>query len=81
MQSSYQLQDMAIVKTLKKFRIYFLGKKIRMITVCDTLQRTMFKEELTLKVIHKTIQKMKKLDALSNNVVVMVTCSQEEITA
>ncbi|GBM78773.1 Retrovirus-related Pol polyprotein from transposon opus [Araneus ventricosus] len=92
--SSYELEVHAIVEALKKFRSYLLGTKIKIVTDCDTFQRTMKKRDLTPKiarwallleefeyeVIRRSSQQMRHVDALSKNAVCMVTSSQSEIT-
>ncbi|GBM68791.1 hypothetical protein AVEN_112863-1 [Araneus ventricosus] len=93
--SSYELEVLAIVKALKKIRSYLLGTKIKIITDCDTFQKTMQKRYLTpidiarwallpekfeYEVVHRSGQQMRHADALSRNAVHMVTRSQSEIT-
>ncbi|GBM59916.1 Transposon Tf2-8 polyprotein [Araneus ventricosus] len=92
--SSYELEVLAIVEALKKFRSYLLGTNIKIVTDCDAFQKTMQKRDLTLKrvrwallleefeyqVTHRSGQQMRHVDALSRNAVCMVTRSQSEIT-
>ncbi|GBO45854.1 Pro-Pol polyprotein [Araneus ventricosus] len=92
--SSYELEVLAIVEALKKFRSYLLGTNIKIVTDCDGFQKTMQKRDLTPKiarwsllleefeyqVAYRSGQQMRHVDALSRNAVCMVTRSQSEIT-
>ncbi|XP_018357329.1 PREDICTED: uncharacterized protein LOC108757418 [Trachymyrmex cornetzi] len=44
--SSYELEALAVVETLKKFRVYLLGKSFKVVTDCSALQQTMRKKDL-----------------------------------
>lgn len=46
---SYELEILAIIKAIKKFRVYLLGNKFKIITDCPAFQRTS-KENLPPKV-------------------------------
>jgi len=48
--NSYEFKIMAIIKAIKKFRIYLLGIKFKIITNCQTFQKTLSKENLPPKV-------------------------------
>ena len=79
--SSYDLEVLAIVKALKKFRTYLLGLQFVVVTDCKAFQQTMKKkdicarvarwaqilEEFNCDVQHRSAQKMKHVDALSRN--------------
>lgn len=47
---SYELEILAIIKAIKKFRVYLLGIKFKIVTDCQAFQRTLSKENLPLKV-------------------------------
>lgn len=93
--SSYELEVLAIIEALKKFRNYLLGSKFTIVTDCAAFQATLNKKELAPKlarwalfleefdyeVIHRPGSKMKHIDALSRNTALMVTSSHEEITS
>ncbi|XP_055387616.1 uncharacterized protein K02A2.6-like [Condylostylus longicornis] len=83
--SSYELEILAIVEALKKFRIYLLGQKFKLVTDCKAFECTMKKKDLATRVArwallleefdyvieHRAGAKMKHVDALSRNPVVM----------
>ncbi|GFW63032.1 retrovirus-related Pol polyprotein from transposon 17.6 [Trichonephila clavipes] len=48
--SSYELEVLAIIEALKKFRSYLLGTKFKIITDCDAFQKTMHKKDLPVKI-------------------------------
>ncbi|GFV23799.1 retrovirus-related Pol polyprotein from transposon 17.6 [Trichonephila clavipes] len=48
--SSYELQVLAIIEALKKFRSNLLGTKFKIITDCDAIQKTMHKKDLPAKI-------------------------------
>lgn len=48
--SSYELEALAIVEALKKFRIYLLGIWFKIITDCAAFQHTMNKKDLTTRI-------------------------------
>ncbi|GFW78535.1 retrovirus-related Pol polyprotein from transposon 17.6 [Trichonephila clavipes] len=48
--SSYELEVLAIIEALKKFRSYLLGTKFKIITDCDAFQKTMHKKDLPAKI-------------------------------
>lgn len=47
---SYELEVLAVVTALKKFRVYLLGIKFKLVTDCSALQKTMEKKDLTPRV-------------------------------
>ena len=79
--TSYELEALAIVKTLKKFRVYLLGIPFKIITDCRAFALTMRKknlcvrvarwaillEEFDYKVEHRPENSMKHVDVLSRN--------------
>ena len=76
---SYELETLAIVKALEKFRIYLQGIKFKIITDCSALQQTLQNKELKAKfarwtmflemfdfnIEHRSAQRMRHVDALS----------------
>ncbi|GFT90541.1 transposon Ty3-I Gag-Pol polyprotein [Trichonephila clavipes] len=44
--TSFELEVLAVVEALKKFRIYVLGTSFKIITDCDALVKTLSKKEL-----------------------------------
>ncbi|GFY03656.1 retrovirus-related Pol polyprotein from transposon 17.6 [Trichonephila clavipes] len=77
--SSYELEVLAIIEALRKFRSYLLGTKFKIITDCDAFQKTMHKKDLPAKiarwalmleefdyeVCHRPGRQIKQDDALS----------------
>jgi len=48
--TSYQLEVLAIIKALKKFRVYLLGIPFKIVTDCHAFVATMNKKELCVRV-------------------------------
>ncbi|GFX23414.1 transposon Tf2-6 polyprotein [Trichonephila clavipes] len=77
--TSFELDVLAVVEALKKFRIYVLGTSFKIITDCDALVKTLSKKELNPRIArwalyleefnytieHRTGSKMAHVDALS----------------
>ncbi|GFU17796.1 transposon Tf2-8 polyprotein [Trichonephila clavipes] len=77
--TSFELEVLAVVEALKKFRIYVLGTSFKIITDCDALVKTLSKKELNPRIArwalylqefnytieHCTGSKMAHVDALS----------------
>lgn len=82
---SYELEVMAIIESIKKFRIYLLGIKFKIVTDCEAFKKTMDKKDLTTRVArwallleefdyeieHRKGERMKHVDALSRYPAVM----------
>lgn len=83
---SYELEALAVIHAVKKFRVYLLGIKFTLVTDCSALQRTLSKidispkaarwalmlEEFEYKVEHRAGTRLKHVDALSRYPVMMV---------
>ncbi|GFU92479.1 transposon Tf2-11 polyprotein [Trichonephila clavipes] len=83
---SYELEVLAIINALKKFRVYLLGQPFKIVTDCSAFQKTMQNKELiTLiarwalhleefdyEIEHRSGSRMKHVDALSRYPVMMV---------
>ncbi|GFU34338.1 retrovirus-related Pol polyprotein from transposon 17.6 [Trichonephila clavipes] len=48
--SSYELEVLAVIESLKKFRNYLVGNKFKIVTDCSAFQKTMSKKQLTPKI-------------------------------
>ncbi|GFU30159.1 hypothetical protein TNCV_603851 [Trichonephila clavipes] len=76
---SYELEVLAIINALKKFRVYLLGQPFKIVTDCSAFQKTMQKKELITRIArwalqleefdyeieHRAGSRMKHVDALS----------------
>ncbi|GFS51926.1 retrovirus-related Pol polyprotein from transposon 17.6 [Trichonephila clavipes] len=83
---SYELEVLAIINALKKFRIYLLGQHFKIVYDCSAFQKTMQKKELITRIVrwalqleefdyeieHRAGSRMKHVDALSRYPVMMV---------
>ncbi|GFW34444.1 hypothetical protein TNCV_500621 [Trichonephila clavipes] len=83
---SYELEVLAIINALKKFRVYLLGQHFKIVTDCSAFQKTMQKKELITRIArwalqleefdyeieHRAGSRMKHVDALSRYPVMMV---------
>ncbi|GFU85856.1 retrovirus-related Pol polyprotein from transposon 17.6 [Trichonephila clavipes] len=83
---SYELEVLAIINALKKFRVYLLGQHFKIVTDCSAFQKTMQKMELITRIArwalqleefdyeieHRAGSRMKHVDALSRYPVMMV---------
>jgi len=79
--TSYELEVLAIIKSLKKFRVYLLGISFTIVTDCQAFQMTMNKKDLCVRVarwallleefrytiVHRPGKQMIHVDALSRN--------------
>lgn len=77
--SSYELEVLAVVEALKKFRNYLVCAKFEICTDCFPFQKTMskkdispniakwiiFLEDFDYKIVHRPGKQMKHVDALS----------------
>ncbi|GFY24302.1 retrovirus-related Pol polyprotein from transposon 17.6 [Trichonephila clavipes] len=82
---SYELEVLAIINALKKFRVYLLGQHFKIVTDCSAFQKTMQKKELITRIArwalqleefdyeteHRAGSRMKHVDALSRYPVIM----------
>ncbi|GFW19412.1 transposon Tf2-6 polyprotein [Trichonephila clavipes] len=83
---SYELEVLAIINALKKFRVYLLGQHFKIVTDCSAFQKTMQKKELITRIARWALQleefdyeienragsRTKHVDALSRYPVMMV---------
>lgn len=79
--TSYELEVLAIIEALRKFRIYLLGIEFRIVTNCRAFMLTMNKKDLCVRVArwtllleefhysieHRSGKNMAHVDALSRN--------------
>ncbi|KAG5892273.1 hypothetical protein JTB14_034224 [Gonioctena quinquepunctata] len=90
--SSYELEVLAVIQAVKKFRIYLLGIHFKIITDCSAFHKTMAEKDLTTRVPrwallleeysygieHRKGNKMSHVDALSRHPNVMTMTLTEE---
>ncbi|GFU50977.1 hypothetical protein TNCV_4461721 [Trichonephila clavipes] len=81
----YELEVLAIINALKKFRVYLLGQHFKIVIDCSAFQKTMQKKELITRIARWALQleefdyeiehgigsRMKHVDALSRYPVMM----------
>lgn len=89
---SYELEVLAVINALKKFRIYVLGIPFKIVTDCKAFELTMEKKDICTRIArwaimlsefdyeieHRKGSRMKHVDALSRNAIVMIT--QDSLT-
>ncbi len=82
---SYELETLAVVETLKKFRSYLIGIRFIIVTDCNSLKESKEKKQLgpriarwwlqlqeyTFDVVYRPGDRMKHVDALSRNPVIL----------
>lgn len=78
---SFELELLAMVKTLERYRYYLIGNEFTIITDCNAVKNTIDKQKIvpriarwilslqdfSLKVVHRSGTQMKHIDALSRN--------------
>ncbi|GFY38662.1 transposon Ty3-G Gag-Pol polyprotein [Trichonephila inaurata madagascariensis] len=87
---SYELEVLAVIEALKKFRNYLLGRKFRIQTDRAAFAKTLDKKELTpkisrwsifrtdfdYKIVHRPAKQMQHVDALSRHPIMLVTSDE-----
>jgi len=90
--TSYELEILAVIRALEKFRHYLLGVKFKIVTDCIAFQQTMSKAKLSAKIArwallieefdavieHRAGSRMKHVDTLSRYPI-MVISSEDNI--
>lgn len=90
---SYELEVLAVVKALEKWRIYLLGRQITIVTDCKAFSMTINKKEIPLRVsrwamflqdfnyqvVHRAGTQMKHVDALSRIAMLIVDTMSHRI--
>lgn len=90
---SYELETLAVVDSIKRFRIYLVGTHFKVVTDCSAVRSTFTKKDIVpriarwwfsiqdfdMEVIHRQGDRMKHVDALSRNAIVnAITFSVED---
>lgn len=84
--TSYELEVLAVIETLKKFRVYLIGLKFKLVTDCNAFTKTLDKKDLSTRVArwifflqehdyiveHRPGTQMRHVDALSRHPIMMI---------
>lgn len=76
---SYELELLAVIRAVKKFRVYLLGVRFKLVTDCDALKKTLYKQDIAPKIArwaltleefeydveHRSGSQLRHVDALS----------------
>ncbi|GFS62413.1 hypothetical protein TNCV_1262171 [Trichonephila clavipes] len=87
--TSYELEVLAIIEALKKFKVYILGMPFKIITDCNAFTKTMSKKDLNTRIarwalnlqdydytiLHRSGSQMAHVDALSRIQVLTNQCN------
>lgn len=49
--SSYELETLALVESVKRFRVYLLGVHFKMVTDCSAVRATLLKRDLVPRIV------------------------------
>lgn len=81
--NSYELEVLAIITALKKFRVYLLGVSFKIITDCSAFEMTMQKKDLTtrVRVYYRASRWESNVDALSCFPKNVITRSKQSVTS
>ncbi|CAH2093270.1 unnamed protein product [Euphydryas editha] len=93
MYHSYELETLAVVESLRKFKVYVIGKHVKIITDCTAVRATLTKrdiipriarwwlliQEYDISVEYRPGERMKHVDALSRNPIDAVNINRLEI--
>lgn len=91
---SYELEVLAIIEAVKKFRIYLLGIEFKIVTDCEAFTKTLQKKDLTTRVArwalfledfnyiieHRSGTRMKHVDALSRYPILTVNVIENTVS-
>ncbi|GFV48328.1 retrovirus-related Pol polyprotein from transposon 297 [Trichonephila clavipes] len=88
--TSYELEALAIIEALRKFKVYILGMPFKIITDCNAFTKTMSKKDLNTRIarwalnlqdydytiLHRSGSQMAHVDALSRIQVLTNQCTE-----
>lgn len=91
--SSYELEILAVIAAVKKYRAYLLGQSFKLVTDCKAFEMTLKKKDLATRVArwmllleefdfiveHRSGSRIKHADALSRNPVAMVISANDSV--
>lgn len=83
---SFELETLAVIYALKRFRVYVHGIKFTIVTDCNSLKQTLAKQELNHRIarwalelqnydydiVHRESRRMQHVDALSRNLIMVL---------
>lgn len=89
---SYELEALAVVESVERYRKYLLGRKFTIVTDCEAVKKTVEKrqmlpvvgkwllklQEYDYKLVHRKGEKMKHVDCLSRNPAEDPECEEPE---
>lgn len=84
--TSYELEVLAVIEALKKFRVYLIGLKFKLVTDCNAFTKTLDKKDLCTRVArwilflqeyeyvveHRPGSQMRHVDALSRHPIMLI---------
>lgn len=90
---SYELETLAVVESLRRFRVYVVGKHVKVVTDCTAVRSTLTKRDIIpriarwwlsiqdydMSVEYRPGERMKHVDALSRNPVDTVNVNRLEV--
>lgn len=91
---SYELETLAVVESLRRFRVYIVGKHVKIVTDCTAVRATLTKRDIIpriarwwlsiqdfdISVEYRPGDRMKHVDALSRNPVDTVNVNRLEVS-
>lgn len=95
MYHSYELETLAVVESLRRFRVYIVGKRVKVVTDCTAVRATLTKRDLIpriarwwlsiqdydISIEYRPGDRMRHVDALSRNPVVdTININRLEVT-
>ena len=94
MYHSYELETLAVVESLRRFRVYIVGKHVKVVSDCTAVRATLTKrdilpriarwwlliQEYDISVEYRPGDRMKHVDALSRNPVDSINVNRLEIS-
>ncbi|CAK1600031.1 unnamed protein product [Parnassius mnemosyne] len=94
MYHSYELETLAVVESLRRFRVYIIGKHVKIVTDCTAVRATLTKRDIIpriarwwlsiqdfdMSVEYRPGERMKHVDALSRNPIDTVNVNRLEVS-